>query len=263
MTTSTLMPKRIHDVRKPNTMYGDVCDFINSKPIGYTYKCKEIRNATGVHSERLAYIQKAIMIAKVINRVARGTYMVMGTIPDFVTYNMLEANMGAVTEIPNPDFIGYNEDGTCINGIRKYVYVPRGFKWKLGEPNPYLAKVDFERQETIKKLKEAEVAQTAKGCLINELVSKVDERHYIIATNVNGVEYIVIGISPIISDRVSCYIKGKDIVLLHINQLSNFQIVLRAEYDKEEYNKREQIINILKQGLSAADAADQILNLIK
>jgi len=119
--------------RKENSQFDLVCKFINSLVIGAVYTCKELRTKyPSVHPDRLGYIHCALMEqygehsdrgANVIRRIKRGSYEVLAHIPDFVTYNMLEANYG-YRRHDKPETSDWNNAPL------------RGIKWKASYPNP-------------------------------------------------------------------------------------------------------------------------------
>jgi hypothetical protein len=114
--------------RKPGSYFDKVCNYINKLGPNVTFSSKEARIATGLDSERLCYILIFLKDANVIKRTARGVYKTLTTIPNFVTYNMLEANRG---------YLHYSYDKNSNLKSRE-----RGPKWKAGDPNPYLTQND-------------------------------------------------------------------------------------------------------------------------
>ena len=75
--------------RKKGSQFDQVCEFINSKPIGTVYKSKELRDECDtVTPQRLGYCHMFIRQAKCVERVKRGYYKILAHLPDFVTYNM-------------------------------------------------------------------------------------------------------------------------------------------------------------------------------
>jgi hypothetical protein len=132
-----------HRGRKAGSKFDRVCSFINALEINFKFTSKEARDYTGVDSERLCYILKFLREANVLRRVGRGEYKVLATIPDFVTYNMLEANRG---------YKRYD----YING--KYSESERGLPWKAGEPNPHIAQKLIKSTEELEKFIDAAVS---------------------------------------------------------------------------------------------------------
>jgi hypothetical protein len=114
--------------RKPGSYFDKVCNYINKLGPNVLFSSKDARIATGLDPERLCYNLIFLKDANVIKRTARGFYQTLTEIPDFVTYNMLEANRG---------YVRYSYDQN--SGMRT---TERGPKWKAGDPNPYLMQND-------------------------------------------------------------------------------------------------------------------------
>jgi hypothetical protein len=147
-----------HRGRKAGSKFDRVCSFINALDINFKFASKEARDYTGVDSERLCYILKFLREAKVLVRVGRGEYKVLSHIPEFVTYNMLEANRG---------YKRYD----YING--KYSESERGLPWKAGEPNPHLAQKLIKSTDELEKF--IDVAVSASLPTITEIEEKLPE----------------------------------------------------------------------------------------
>lgn len=109
--------------RKPGGYFDTICNYINKIGVNEYFTSAEARKATNIGSERLCYILIFLKRANVLERVGRGHYRVLAEIPDFVTYNMLEANSG---------YMKYYCDK---NG--NFRSSERGPKWMAGDPNPY------------------------------------------------------------------------------------------------------------------------------
>jgi hypothetical protein len=309
-----------HSNRTKGSQFDQVCSFINSKPIGSTYTCKELRdNCSSVTPKRLGYIHGFILYSKCIKRVKRGQYEILAHLPEFVTYNMLEANRGYTTCIKNPKY------GTGTEPY--YLYIPRGLKWFANEPNPYLVKQEVDlnainqngttaQQEAAFKI----VSLLHEGAII-QAVDTTDLRLVIIIAIVNSEARVKLKngsrvLVPLINlkhvkvvekfeaeevkeedkDRPAAafseaeLIDKKNYILAFITDTENtiskpgswigrdanwaqielakkdlliIEVELKYRSEKQSNpNKKEQIVNILKQGLSASDAADLILILI-
>ena len=242
--------------RKQGASFDKVCKFINSKQIKGCYTCKEVHDEFNIGAETLGRIHIALKYAKVLQRVKRGVYQILAHVPDFVTYNMLEANRGYMKDVPNPKYLGktdkYGKEGCYnewyVNGERPTISVPRGKKWFANEPNPT---TEEKVEKTNGYVAEASGRMSrilAEGKTI-EAVTIFDNRPIIILA---------------ITDTVGvAKFQYKDTgEISHIALVSIVKGSIKIFEKPSVENKREQIINILKQGLSAADAADKILTLI-
>jgi len=244
-----------HSNRTKGSQFDQVCSFINSKPIGYIYTCKELRDwCSSVSPERLGYCHGFILYSKCIKRVKRGQYEILAHLPEFVTYNMLEANRGYTKSVLNPNWKKENEP--------YYFHTTRGLKWFANEPNPYLIAQENAAIEASAKsiITEAEAKVYPKEKRPAEIFSEselISKKTYILAF----IEDTEARIS-----RPGGWI-ARESNWEQIELAKGDLVIIEAElkFRKEERlnpNKKEQIVNILKQGLSASDAADQILNLI-
>jgi hypothetical protein len=235
--------------RKPNSIFDEQVKAINSFGIGSTYTVKEMRKRMKVGSqntERVGDYHLDLLSTKCIERVKHGTYRVLGFIPDFLTLNMCEANRGYTTLAPNPKYIGKSEFWSSdaplskwyINGERPRIEVQRGKKWMLGDPNPFESPIETKKKEFQHKY--------------SELCLATNTHFDIRATTDSGMEFIV--------NRVNGEYAYGDCnrvpIRIWICDISILELV-----PSKKSVKRDQIIAILKQGLSASDAADQIIKL--
>ena len=240
--------------RKKGSQFDQVCEFINSKPIGSTYSSKELRDGCDtVTPQRLGYCHMFILQAKCVERVKRGYYKVLAHLPDFVTYNMLEANRGYTYSIRNPYY------GKGNPNENYHLHIPRGLQWHANEPNPYLTYQDKEAIEapksTIGEFKEK----------VNLFFSVKKSGEYLTARTIYGTIVIIITIH---SDPDYVLVKydeeyNKESMGSFLMRFGEFTSI-EPSYSfsaEPESSKKERIVNILKQGLSASDAADLILKL--
>lgn len=276
MTTTT--PKR-----KPNSIFDEQVKAINSFGIGTVYKVADMRNRMSVgkhNTERVGDYHLDLLSTKCIKRVKRGYYEVVGLIPDFLTLNMCEANRGYTTYRDNPKYLGktdkYGMHWECysewyVNGEKPRIECERGKKWKLGDPNP-----NFDYWKTFEE----------NNKLIEKILAESKAKNSIDLNQINNVGSIAQREAA--DEIISLILNGKVVEARHTNQLTVFIIIsivgheARVKYIngpetwvplcnifdvkvKEpitpQPNKKEQIVNILKQGLSASDAADLILQI--
>jgi hypothetical protein len=284
--------------RKPNSIFDRQVKAINSYNIGEIYKVSEMRkrmNATSGLSERVGDYHLDLLSTNCIKQVKHGYYQVLGHIPDFLTLNMCEANRGYTTYGPNPKYIGKSEkygmngfyDEWYINGEKPTIEVERGKKWKLGEPNPFTTS----NQEAIHDIMPADNVEYWKrfeenNKLIEKILKESKEKKDVDlnAISKNGSFEQVAAVEAII---VLIFKGGKRVEVTDSSTLKIYYIQsiegstarvrhhLTGEFatiplirlvnvtvkEEPQVTKKEQIINILKQGLSASDAADLILNL--
>jgi len=258
----TTQPKR-----KPNSIFDEQVKSINSFGIGTIYKVADMRNRMSVGSyntERVGDYHLDLLSTKCIKRVKRGYYEVVGLIPDFLTLNMCEANRGYTTYCDNPKYLGktdkygmngcYNE--WYVNGERPRIECERGKKWKLGEPNPFLSEevkksVDLNQINNVGSIAQREAADEIISLILNGKV--VEARH------TNQLTVFII-ISIVGHEARVKYINGPE-TWVPLCNIFDVKVKVKEPITPQP-NKKEQIINILKQGLSAADAADLILKTI-
>lgn len=254
--------------RKPNSIFDEQVKAINSFEIGTIYKVADMRNRMKVgkhNTERVGDYHLDLLSTNCIERVKHGQYRVLGHIPDFLTLNMCESNRGYDTTIPNPEFIGFTNKKNdpsiefwYVDNILPYKRVPRGKKWKLGEPNPFIQK-----EETI------EVPKSTIGEFkekVNLFFSVKKPGEYLTAHTIYGTIVIIITIH---SDPDYVLVKydeeySKESMGSFLMRFGEFTSI-EPSYSfsaEPESSKKELIVNILKQGLSASDAADLILKLI-
>jgi len=308
--------------RKKGSQFDQVCEFINSKPIGTVYKSKELRDECDtVTPQRLGYCHMFIRQAKCVERVKRGYYKILAHLPDFVTYNMLEANRGYKYSVRNPNF------GKGDSTESYYLHIPRGLEWYANQPNPYLVKQEVDlnainqngttaQQEAALKI----VSLLHEGAII-QAVDTTDLRLVIIIAIVNDEARVKLkngsrALVPLINlkhvkvvekfeaeevkeedkDRPAAafseaeLIDKKNYILAFIADTENtiskpggwigreanwaqielakkdlliIEVELKYRREKQsDTNKKQEIVNILKQGLAASDAADLILKLL-
>ena len=274
--------------RKSDSLFNAMVDAINSYEIGETYKVSDMRKKmsgssrshtrTTNFSHRTDLVGKYhldLLSTKCIVRVKRGYYKVLGIIPEFLTQNMCQANRGYTNCIKNPEFKGY-EPGTykSIDGIQLYLQIARGKTWHLGESNPFCTckpgevynnlccpvhgtatettNVPAEKtlQEVISEGRDLEIIA---GWLYNLQTGTPGyygkEIHAVEKSTLNV--YIIIDFSD---DNIKCKeMNGTGIHVFAINQLKDIILTSKSEPSKEY------IISVLKQGLSATDAADMII----
>src|ERR1017187_2797412 len=128
-------------MRKPNMPFDNIVNYINSKPIGSNYTVAELHRAvnTGA-SQRCCTVNMTLRECGCVERVKRGTYKILHRIPDFVDSTTFEANRGytesVFTNVPQgtPNSYQRRYEGTYYT----VSYVPRGLKWKVGQPDPRL-----------------------------------------------------------------------------------------------------------------------------
>ncbi len=242
--------------RKKGSQFDQVCEFINSKPIGSTYSSRELRHkCSSVTPQRLGYCHMFILQAKCVERVRRGHYKVLAHLPDFVTYNMLEANRGYNYCLRNPHFRSGD------NSQPYYLKIPRGLQWHANEPNPYLTYQDKETIEapksTIGEFKEK----------VNLFFSVKKPGEYLTARTIYGTIVIIITIHSdpdyVLVRYDEEYNKEESIgsFLMRFGEFTSIEPSYSFSAEPES-SKKERIVNILKQGLSACDAADLILKLL-
>jgi len=278
--------------RKPNSIFDEQVKSINSFGIGTVYKVKDMRNRMSVgkhNTDRVGDYHLDLLSTKCIKRVKRGYYEVVGIIPSFLTLNMCEANRGYTTYGPNPKYLGktdkYGQNGCYdewyVNNEKPRIQVERGKKWKLGEPNPFFDywKTFAENNKLIKEILEEskEKKEEVKIDLVNfQTLKREAVRNeikqllsYIISQPTKAVTakfgtvlVIIIGIHDVNNDNILCINTNDGCELnCYIGDLSVISITQKPEVRTSNEIKKEQIVNILKQGLSASDAADLILKL--
>jgi hypothetical protein len=269
--------------RKPNSIFDEQVKSINSFGIGTVYKVKDMRNRMSVgkhNTDRVGDYHLDLLSTKCIKRVKRGYYEVVGIIPSFLTLNMCEANRGYTTYGPNPKYLGksdkYGQNGCYdewyVNNEKPRIQVERGKKWKLGEPNPFFDywKTFAENNKLIKEILEEskekkeevkpEPETERKINLVKEFFSTENPGKCLTAINGN-VLVIIVSLNKVGTHALVKYPNSgvSDSFLVAIAELKH--IIVSFESVPEYTNKKEQIVNILKQGLSASDAADLILKL--
>jgi hypothetical protein len=273
--------------RNPNSVFSAMCTTINSLPVGSTYKVKELRDKLPmklVYAKRglrdicytMGMIHVHLLTTGCIVRVKQGTYKIMGHIPDFVCVTTCEANRG---------YKIFKGDGT---------YKLRGTPWKLGDPEPQLLKFPKEKMISIVKGEKPKMD-------LNTELEKITLRVKNDPPKTNNLEMnIMIGKihgmleqakpTEIITAQIKRTFIG--VIILKISKDNpNFVFVKHVDgTEGKEYigdlfdveyatipqrehsidvleNKsinqlrKEKIVDILKQGLSASDAADLILKL--
>ncbi len=89
-------------------------------------------------------------------------YEVVGHIPDFVTISTTDANCGYTKYVKNPDFDPSKPQDFSTNYPKKSV--PRGKRWKLGEPYPE-ASIKVKKEQPKKKYSDE---------LLEELVDEIE-----------------------------------------------------------------------------------------
>ena len=263
--------------RKPNSIFDEQVKSINSFGIGTVYKVKDMRNRMSVgkhNTDRVGDYHLDLLSTKCIKRVKRGYYEVVGIIPSFLTLNMCEANRGYTTYGPNPKYLGktdkYGQNGCYdewyVNNEKPRIQVERGKKWKLGEPNPFAVeiieepkkeevKIDLVNFQTLKR----EAVRNEIKQLLSYIVSQPTKA---VTAKFGTVLVIIIGIHDVNNDNILCINTNDGCELnCYIGDLSVISITQKPEVRTSNEIKKEQIVNILKQGLSASDAADLILKL--
>jgi hypothetical protein len=167
---------------------------------------------------------------------------------------MLEANRGFVWYKKNPE---YREgDNSSF-----YISIPRGLKWVAGEPNPYLVTPEPKLQPELtakNHIREANI-KTLLLCF-----ERIDATHCCEAyCRTMGMYVYIKNVHDLSDERdfVRCTNLHGTILLLEITDLANITISNRPDMPDRPTLRKEQIIGILKQGLSASAAADKILNL--
>lgn len=263
--------------RKPNSIFDEQVKSINSFGIGTIYKVKDMRNRMSVgkhNTERVGDYHLDLLSTKCIKRVKRGYYEVLGHIPSFLTLNMCEANRGYKTTGPNPKYLGktdlYGSNGSYdkwyVNGEKPTMQVERGKKWKLGEPNPFAVEI-IEEPKKVKLEIDLINFQTIKHETVRNEIKQllsyiVSQPTKAVTAKFGTILVIIIGIHEVNNDNILCINTNDGRELnCYIGDLSVISITWKPEVITPNEIKKEQIVNILKQGLSAADAADLILKL--
>lgn len=219
--------------RKKDSALNIFINWLNSKPVGYVYTCAEARKACHrVYSERLGYMHGFLMYSKCVKRIARGKYEILGYIPDFVTQDLLEGTKG------------YN----TYNFITKE-RSPRGAKWFMGDPNPYEEVCMFEPYTS---------KSTVNIQTYWKLISSCEHGDFIeVVLNDNTVLKVITILQVTDTPIIKCInVISNNELNIPISNIKCFQI----NKNSKEFNE-ENIIEILKQGLSATDAAALIMNL--
>jgi len=94
-------------MRKQNSLFSQVCNFINSLPIGTIFTNEQLYSKCDEHMTRWKgedpYVtrqyRRHLVIANVLRHDSRGKWQVLAHIPDFVTVSSLEANRGVKKHI--------------------------------------------------------------------------------------------------------------------------------------------------------------------
>jgi hypothetical protein len=261
--------------RKPNSIFDEQVKAINSYKVGDIYKVKDLRNRMNVgrnNTDRVGDYHLDLLSTKCIERVKRGQYRVLGWIPDFLTLNMCEANRGYTTYGPNPKYIGKSEkygeqghyDEWYINGERPRIEVPRGKTWKLGESNPHSDYKAFSENNKESEEKKEEVKPET-SININEASRRISN---LLAEGKRVEAFTRFENRPIIILAILTDQPGViKFMYKDTSEVSHMAIVSIVDLKISETPihpniKHNLIVEILKQGLSAADAATEILKLI-
>lgn len=266
MQNQTVYPKR-----KQGGLFDKMVNAINSYNVGDIYKVSEMRQKLGSHSywtERVGDYHKDLLSTKCIKRVKRGHYQVLGFIPDFLTLNMCEANRGYQ--------IYKLENG-------KMQCTERGKKWKLGEPNPFITETesnpilsDAQLNELESKLKTVVSSEVQNGATPVKVYA-IDKDKLTITVYVYSTSSIYNLSAPgtfrslyealynLSMVKTDAYEIGEIYNIVTKNATSKSLSFAYSQMSDDAFeanqSKKDQIINILKQGLSAADAADLIVKL--
>lgn len=103
-------------MRKSNTLFDQVCQFVNNLAIGEQFAAQDMYNKC---DERMTHwkqyynndpfvtrtYRRHLAVAGVLRRVGRGVWQVLAHVPDFVTVSMLEANRGSKKQNSNGEWV--------------------------------------------------------------------------------------------------------------------------------------------------------------
>lgn len=264
--TTTNTPR---STRKTTGIFNAMVNSINSFEIGETYKVADMRKRMTegrYNTERVGDYHLDLLSTNCIVRVKRGYYKVLGKLPEFLTLNMCEANRGYTFYEKNPEFLGYinTTDKTqpgyykSINGIPANINVPRGKKWKLGEPNPFITVVENNDGEKPIWLAVRIIAGNDRHNEYLKALNCTTSLHDIIATTEMGTKFIINRVDKDIDGEYLAYGNCNGVIV----KVYFFDIIsIECVYKEINKTKKEQIIEILKMGLSANDAAELIVKL--
>jgi len=268
--------------KRKNGIFDAMVKSINSFGIGTIYKVPEMRNKmyTGKsNTERVGYYHIHLMTTGCIKRVKRGVYQVIGFIPEFLTMNMCEANGGYDKRVPNPEFIGFHLGGKSIEGHSQTISVPRGKKWKLGEPNPHIictckegevynnlccpehGNIERRPKETQPNPNLVEIINTLSNMFDSKESDRVIKAH-LLNSHFDCI-VIVLNIQTT-GTQAQVKLPNGTLTIVSLFSLGEFYFSLSEESEAKvlaNYSKKNQIIEILKRGLSANDAAELIIHL--